>query len=189
MTQNFLTWTPADVSQPFTPPGRSLQSLLARPFHVYDRDFVALLGPDPTLTRIAASVVDPLFHEAVVWSRSTDEMFFVQNAGAPDAGTGLAKSSIIQKISLADAAAAVTAAAARKKAGIFARNTLVPVTTVASSPQVINPNGHSLSFSFLFRLFHFSRPLLTRPQAAPTSAARSFLPARARATTSRQHSM
>lgn len=131
--------------QPFVPPGHTLASLLERPFHVYDPGFVALLGPDPTLTRIAVSDKDPLFHEAVVWSRSTDEVFFVQNAGAPDAGTGLAKSAAIQKISLVDAAAA----AARKKAGAADEDTRVPVTIVESSPQVVNPNGRN-SRTFVF---------------------------------------
>lgn len=123
--------------QPFVPPGHTVESLKERPFHVYDPAFVTLLGSDPTLTRIAVSDKDPLFHEAVVWSRDTEEVFFVQNAGAPDAGTGLAKSAIIQKISLADA----QAAADRKKAGAGDADTLIPVTVVDSAPQVINPNG------------------------------------------------
>lgn len=60
-----------------------------------------------------------------------DEVFFVQNAGAPAAGTGLNKSSIIQKISLADAE--------KVRNGTLAAT---PVTIVnTSNPQVINPNG------------------------------------------------
>jgi gluconolactonase len=60
-----------------------------------------------------------------------DEVFFVQNAGAPAAGTGLNKSSIIQKISLSDAE--------KVRNGSLAA---VPVTIVnTSNPQVINPNG------------------------------------------------
>ncbi|KJR88275.1 gluconolactonase [Sporothrix schenckii 1099-18] len=125
------------TGQPFVPPGHTLDSLKARPFHIYDPAFAALLGPDPTLTRIAVSDKDPLFHEAVVWSRGTDEVFFVQNAGAPDAGTGLAKSAIIQKISLRDA----QAAADRKRAGASEADTVVPVAVVDASPQVVNPNG------------------------------------------------
>lgn len=62
----------------------------------------------------------------------TDEVFFVQNAGAKDAGTGLHKSAIIEKISLADAAAV-----SNKSDAVG----LVKVTTVPSSPMVINPNG------------------------------------------------
>jgi gluconolactonase len=62
----------------------------------------------------------------------TDEMFFVQNAGAPAAGTGLKQSSIIQKLSLAQADAV--------KHQINASG-MVDVVEVDSRPQVINPNG------------------------------------------------
>lgn len=62
----------------------------------------------------------------------TDEVFFVQNAGAPAAGTGLNKSSIVQKISLADAEALRNGSLGAEA---------VTVHTVPSNPQVINPNG------------------------------------------------
>ncbi|OKO97311.1 Gluconolactonase [Penicillium subrubescens] len=116
----------------FVPPGYTAESLVKRPFHVYDEEFLKIIGKSPTLTRIAHSPKDPLFHEAVVWSKETDEVFFVQNAGAKDADTGLHKSAIIEKISLADAASVSNKSDA---AG------LVKVTTVPSSPMVINPNG------------------------------------------------
>lgn len=64
--------------------------------------------------------------------KETDEVFFVQNAGAKNASTGLNKSAIIEKISLAEAAAVSHKSDA---AG------LVNVTTVPSSPTVLNPNG------------------------------------------------
>jgi gluconolactonase len=60
-------------------------------------------------------------------------MFFVQNAGAKAAGTGLAKSAIIQKISLS----AVTPAVASQR---DARGS-VKVEVVDSNPMVVNPNG------------------------------------------------
>lgn len=56
----------------------------------------------------------------------------MQNAGAKNASTGLHKSAIIEKISLADAA---TVSNKSDAAG------LVKITTVPSSPMVINPNG------------------------------------------------
>lgn len=59
-------------------------------------------------------------------------MFFVQNAGARAAGTGLNKSAIIQKISLAQADAVTSLANATGQ---------VNVTVVPSNPTVINPNG------------------------------------------------
>lgn len=51
----------------FIPPGSTEKSLLNRPFHIYDEEFLRILGGNPSLTRIAYSKVDPLFHEAVVW--------------------------------------------------------------------------------------------------------------------------
>lgn len=59
-------------------------------------------------------------------------MFFVQNAGAPASGTGLKKSSIVQKIALSKAMAASHLTNAVGK---------VKVETVTSDPPVINPNG------------------------------------------------
>jgi gluconolactonase len=73
----------------------------------------------------------------------TNEVFFVQNAGAVAAGTGLNKSSIIQKISLAQADAVKTSLNASGQ---------VTVDVVSSTPQVINPNGmvHRVKFLTLF---------------------------------------
>lgn len=49
------------------PPGHTEESLAKRPFHVYDEEFLKIIGKNPTLTRIAHSPKDPLYHEAVVW--------------------------------------------------------------------------------------------------------------------------
>lgn len=62
----------------------------------------------------------------------TDEVFFVQNAGDPDAGTGLNKSSVIQKISLSEAEALRNGSHEASE---------IKITIVDSKPQVINPNG------------------------------------------------
>ncbi|KPI42061.1 uncharacterized protein AB675_5386 [Cyphellophora attinorum] len=119
-----------NLSSVFLPPGITSQDASSKPFHVYDEAFLELLGSNVSLTLIASSAKDPLFHEAVVWYPPTDEVFFVQNAGAKDAGTGLNKSSIIQKISLAQAEAVAQ--------GL---NSSVDVIVVNSTPTVINPNG------------------------------------------------
>jgi hypothetical protein len=62
----------------------------------------------------------------------TDEVFFVQNAGATAAGTGLNKSNIIQKISLSQVAQFSTQ---RNASGD------INVTTVNANPTVVNSNG------------------------------------------------
>jgi gluconolactonase len=60
-------------------------------------------------------------------------MFFVQNAGARAAGTGLARSAIIQKISLS--AITPVIACQRNASGSM------KVEVVESKPTVMNPNG------------------------------------------------
>lgn len=107
------------------------QSLEAKPFLIFDDEFYDVIGPNPSLTTIASSDSNPLFHEAVTWVPETDEVYFVQNAGPIAAGTGLNKSSIIQKILLSDAE--------KVRNGSLKA---VPVTVVPTkNPEIINPNG------------------------------------------------
>jgi gluconolactonase len=61
-------------------------------------------------------------------------VFFVQNAGAPAAGTGLQKSAVTQKISLAQAGQAAAL-------GVRNSTSAVNVTVVDANPSIINPNG------------------------------------------------
>jgi gluconolactonase len=49
------------------PPGLSEQDATSKPFHIYDDEFYNIIGSNPTLTVIASTGVDPIFHEAVVW--------------------------------------------------------------------------------------------------------------------------
>ncbi|KAL8294805.1 hypothetical protein RB600_000663 [Gaeumannomyces tritici] len=121
-----------NISGAFTPPGTTVESLSNKPFHVYDKEFLKVIGSNPTLTLIGQTASDPIFHEAVVWSPKTEEVFFAQNAGAPAAGTGLNKSAIVQKISLAQAAAVSGQRNATGK---------VEITTVDAKPTIINANG------------------------------------------------
>ncbi|KAI0621142.1 Lactonase [Pyrenophora tritici-repentis] len=123
--------TVQNASNLFYWPGVTEESLQAKPFLVFDDEFYDVIGPNPSLTTIASSDSDPLFHEAVTWYPRTDEVFFVQNAGPPAAGTGLKKSSIIQKILLSDAE--------KVRNGSLKA---APVTVVPTqNPQIINPNG------------------------------------------------
>ncbi|KAK4040376.1 hypothetical protein C8A01DRAFT_15715 [Parachaetomium inaequale] len=123
----------ADGFSQFIPPGTTKESLAAQPFHIYDEEFLAIIGPNPTLTLLGHTESDPIFHEATVWYPAKDEMFFVQNAGAKAAGTGLAKSAIVQKISLS--AVTPSIASQRNASGS------VKVEVVDSNPTVMNPNG------------------------------------------------
>jgi len=53
--------------QLFIPPGITEEEAIAKPFHIFDDAFYKIIGSNPTLTIIATSEVDPIFHEAVVW--------------------------------------------------------------------------------------------------------------------------
>jgi hypothetical protein len=98
----------------------------------------------------------------------TDEVFFVQNAGAKASGTGLNKSNRILKISLAQAAAV---SGQRNASG------QVDVVNVTATPPVINSNGKSL------REVLGEAGMLIILQEEPTTGATSFLLEKARATT------
>ncbi|PVH69348.1 gluconolactonase [Cadophora sp. DSE1049] len=113
------------------PEGATAEALKEKPFHVYDEEFLAVIGPNPTLTLLARTDTDPIFHEAVVWYPPTDEVFVCQNAGAKAAGTGLNKSATIAKISLKQADAVTELRNASGK---------VDVITIPHT-QVVNPNG------------------------------------------------
>lgn len=67
----------------------------------------------------------------------------MQNAGAKNASTGLKKSAIIEKISLAQAAAVSHQADAVG---------LVNITTVPSTPRILNPNGMDRAREIAMRL-------------------------------------
>lgn len=102
--------------------------------------------------------------------KETDEVFFVQNAGAKNASTGLNKSAIIEKISLAEAAAVSHKSDA---AG------LVNVTTVPSSPTVLNPNGRQSA------LFCIGSRHLTVLQVVPITVDKLYSPVRVKVTMNR----
>lgn len=63
---------PANLShlvreQLFIPPGTTKDSLSVKPFHIYDEEFLDIIGANPTLTLLKSSGTNPMFHEAAVW--------------------------------------------------------------------------------------------------------------------------
>jgi gluconolactonase len=103
-----------------------------KPFHIYDNEFLDIIGENPTFTLLAATPKDPIFYESPMWLKKTDEAVFLQNAGSPDAGTGLEKSALIYKISLKEADAVKSERNATGK---------VKVSQLPSKPEIPNPNG------------------------------------------------
>jgi gluconolactonase len=118
------------------------KSMAAKPFHVYDREFLELIGHDPRLTVIGGSNQvhgdsgnELPFHEAVVWYPPTDEVFWVQGANA---GTGSIKSALIGKMELSEA----MAVSHKRNATGDVDFTFLNATT---RPTIINPNGRLFS--------------------------------------------
>ena len=96
----------------------------------------------------------------------TDEVFFVQNAGHKDAGTGIAKSAVIEKVALAQAAAASNDSVET-----------VDVTTVNPTKVIPNPNGMVQSWPECVSCIN------TDQQGRRISVGGSCLPLKARAPT------
>ncbi|KAK1776364.1 hypothetical protein QBC45DRAFT_453225 [Copromyces sp. CBS 386.78] len=86
--------TVANSTTLFIPPGTTKESLFEKPFHIYDEEFLEIIGANPTLTLLNSSGTNPRFHEAAVWVPSTDDFFF---------------SAVIQRISLSQVTAQVAA--------------------------------------------------------------------------------
>lgn len=77
-----------------------------------------------------------------MWYPPTDEVYFVQNAGAKAAGTGLQKSAVVQKIALSQVSSALQGLNGQQ-GGRGARNVSgqVDVVVVNGTQQIVNPNG------------------------------------------------
>ncbi|KAH0421001.1 oligomycin resistance atp-dependent permease [Colletotrichum camelliae] len=60
----------ANASTEFLWRGVNSTSLKERLFHIYSSEFYEVIGNDPSLTLIATSASDPIFHEAVTWYAS-----------------------------------------------------------------------------------------------------------------------
>lgn len=44
-----------------------MESLTDKPFHIYNDEFLSIIGHNPTLTLLNHTAKDPIFHEATVW--------------------------------------------------------------------------------------------------------------------------
>ncbi|EJD51262.1 calcium-dependent phosphotriesterase [Auricularia subglabra TFB-10046 SS5] len=70
-------------------------------FQIYDREFLQVLGPSPSISLVAQNDAFMFAHEAPVWVEKTDEVFFCSNAGWPP--SSLRRTNVLSKISLREA--------------------------------------------------------------------------------------
>lgn len=61
-----LTGTCPHYPQPFILPGATSESMKAKPFHIYDKKFLEILGSNPTFKLISENT-QLLAHEAAIW--------------------------------------------------------------------------------------------------------------------------
>ncbi|KAJ3571723.1 hypothetical protein NP233_g3565 [Leucocoprinus birnbaumii] len=102
-------------------------------FQVFNEAFLDVLGPDASITEIASNATFAFAHEAPVYVRETDEVFFASNDGGPLGNSDLNHNNMVFKLSLAAAEKALQASGGK------AVN--VPVTHVPLSDSVQMTNG------------------------------------------------
>ena len=78
-------------------------------FQIFDKSFLSLLGPSPSLHVIASNDSYAFAHEAPIWVESTDEVFFAANSGGTLGMSDINHNSKVWKISLKDAENALKA--------------------------------------------------------------------------------
>ncbi|OCB91678.1 D-lactonohydrolase-like protein [Sanghuangporus baumii] len=88
-----------NASQPYNPTGASPPF-----FQIFSRDFLDVLGPNPSIRLIAENATFAFAHEAPIWVPSTDEVFFASNDGGPLGMSDLDHNSQVSTINLTDPA-------------------------------------------------------------------------------------
>ena len=83
-------FNPAEGSPPF--------------FQIFSKEFLKVLGPNPSIRVIAQNDSFAFAHEAPIWFPPTDEVFFSSNNGGPLGFSGWDHNNRVSKINLKDAA-------------------------------------------------------------------------------------
>ncbi|KDQ51828.1 hypothetical protein JAAARDRAFT_184647 [Jaapia argillacea MUCL 33604] len=76
-------------------------------FQIFDPSFATLLGPSASLNRVALNTSFAFAHEAPVWVPETDEVTFTSNDGGALGYSDWSHNSVVSKISLTEAEAAI----------------------------------------------------------------------------------
>lgn len=78
-------------------------------FQIFDKAFLDILGPSPSIHEIASNATFAFAHEAPIYVPALDEVFFASNDGGDLGMSDLEHNSVVGKISLKDAEAALSA--------------------------------------------------------------------------------
>ena len=71
-------------------------------FQIFDKSFIDILGPSPSIRVIAENDSFAFAHEAPIWVPSTDEVFFASSDGGPLGFSDLNHNNQVSKINLKD---------------------------------------------------------------------------------------
>ncbi|RDB26751.1 Gluconolactonase [Hypsizygus marmoreus] len=119
-------------------------------FQIFDRAFLSILGPNPSIREIASNSTFAFAHEAPVFVPNTNEVFFASNDGGALGMSDLNHNNVIGKISLNDVD------------GAFAANNSpvnVPVTLLNLPDTIQMTNGGTGPFKSSLLLITSGRGL------------------------------
>ncbi|KAF8981866.1 calcium-dependent phosphotriesterase [Cyathus striatus] len=71
-------------------------------FQIFDKQFLSVLGPNPSFHQVASNETFAFAHEAPIYNKPTDEVFFASNDGGPLGMSDLNHNSKVGKISMKD---------------------------------------------------------------------------------------
>ncbi|KAG6884537.1 hypothetical protein C0993_010293 [Termitomyces sp. T159_Od127] len=71
-------------------------------FQIFDPDFLAILGPNPSVREVASNSTFAFAHEAPVYVPDTNEVFFASNDGGPLGMSDLNHNSVVGKLNLTE---------------------------------------------------------------------------------------
>jgi gluconolactonase len=78
-------------------------------FQIFDRSFLSIIGPNPSIRQVASNATFAFAHEAPIYVSVTDEVFFASSDGGPLGMSDLNRSNVVGKISLKDVDAELAA--------------------------------------------------------------------------------
>jgi gluconolactonase len=88
----------------------TLTEAKSQPFHVYDPEFYAIIGPNPKLSRVFSNPDYAAAHEAAVYDEPTNTLFFAANAGGPKGFSGLNSTNRVFRMNVTEAERAASTA-------------------------------------------------------------------------------
>ncbi|KAJ9127381.1 hypothetical protein QFC24_000788 [Naganishia onofrii] len=94
----------------FLPSTMTLTEAKSQPFHVYDPEFYAIIGPNPKLSRVFSNPDYAGAHEAAVYDEPTNTLFFAANAGGPKGFSGLNSTNRVFRMNVTEAERAASTA-------------------------------------------------------------------------------